>query len=62
MGDLDDYRDQDISLTRETMVFKRGGTMANNLNVKTSKLSMDEENDLLDDVSLIGVAESSPYV
>lgn len=63
LGDVDDYRgDQDINLTRASMLFKRGSTLGNNMNVKTSKLSMDEENDLLDDVSLIGVAESSPYM
>lgn len=60
--DMGDDRDQDINLTRASMLFKRGSTMGNNINVKTNKLSMDEENDLLDDVSLIGVADSSPYM
>jgi hypothetical protein len=63
VGELEDFRaDQDINLTRASMVFKRGGTLGSSLNVKTNKMSMDEENDLLDDVSLLGVAESSPYM
>ncbi len=63
IGDLEDYRgDQDINLTRASVLFKRGGTLGSNLNVRTNKMSMDEETDLLDDVSLLGVAESSPYM
>ena len=41
-------------------MFRRGSTLGN---LKTGgRLSIDDENDLLDDVSLMGVADSSPFI
>jgi hypothetical protein len=55
-------RNQDIDLTRASGIFKRGSTLGVNTMKTGGRMSMDEENDLLGDFSLMGVADSSPFM